>query len=793
MRRNDNRPKQVSLQEFSFTLPDGSKLNPVELTSANQLRNLQFFIWLNKIAESIPLFDQKDYEQYKAHQSGLDELFNLPDKVLVIGDHGYVFNPDVNYERLARKLQKQLGSNRDLLELINGSKRYKNKLDILLATYDSGPDEVFEIYQHVTPNKIHATLPDGRQFDPLMIENTDQLQNIICFEYLRNIVRVLPEAKQDEVSDILGETASIDFLYALKRIIDKQGKHGEIYDPEQAYGDVYEKVLTLLEKHITSIERLNESDAYDGKYKGQFSPVINAIFFNFNHGLELSATAIANARSKKKVEDLFDVEDLHHVEEKISKKLSPGIGNSVNDTTPTSKGGLVGRLFDNIRPDYKPQFGTSIVSVRGYKHTGKLPFIELRMGTMAQLVNYRARVSPLFNAFLKLQKSSVKREADKPCKITHVYFQNLGKDRGKGNREVPMTLTLEELNNPNSNVAVITLPADKYQMSKKKITDHEIVGAKDVIFEEFFAEATQNGKDFFIADNVKELLYGVTEDEFPLFQGQNYDREKESQIIRQLLKNSFDKFGFTENVLLTAAQKQAVYFHFIKYELTNFIIEKLEPQTVNFSCKDGIDRGGVSSAYYNLMKSLEMGECMSKVEFDRALHAAPTLVKGRGMNHHSKLIWNAIDGYLTGLVINNKGVPGAFNENNAPKWLLEWHNKRAPKGSYVYHMNQIIKLEDKCLSKVDAARFEDVEFGEEGDMYKHALLVTQSLKNEMNQQRFVGTIAPVDMRCAPAKSVLDIPVVKDLVGAIMKIKLVGADFLKKLFSDKANKPGGNRY
>jgi hypothetical protein len=179
-------------------------------------------------------------------------------------------------------------------------------------------------------------------------------------------------------------------------------------------------------------------------------------------------------------------------------------------------------------------------------------------------------------------------------------------------------------------------------------------------------------KDFFISNAVKRMLYG--DDEFP------YNIAMEREIINNLLSISFEKLGFDEREKMSPAEMQAVYFHFIKYELTNFIIEKLKPESFNMSCKDAIDRGGVSSAYYNLMKSLELGSPLSKDEFYRGLHAAPALVKGRGMNHHTRLIWNAVNSYL------DSPQPKPVE---SPEWLVEWRNKNAPTTSYLHIISKL--------------------------------------------------------------------------------------------------------
>ncbi|QMT60284.1 hypothetical protein [Legionella sp. PC997] len=179
-------------------------------------------------------------------------------------------------------------------------------------------------------------------------------------------------------------------------------------------------------------------------------------------------------------------------------------------------------------------------------------------------------------------------------------------------------------------------------------------------------------KDFHISERIRRKIFK---------DGGKYTHETEAKVLKGLLDESFKALGYSEKTELTEAERQAVWFHFVKYQLPNHIIESLNPKSINFSCKDAIDRGGVASAYYNLVKSFNLTDSeqkkevgnkpMSREEFEEALHAAPTMVKGRGMNHHRKLIWNAVDAY----------VNAHYNDlkNNSDKaWLIEWRDYNCP-------------------------------------------------------------------------------------------------------------------
>lgn len=371
-----------------------------------------------------------------------------------------------------------------------------------------------------------------------------------------------------------------------------------------------------------------------------------------------------------------------------------------NQTTPQEAGSLIGRLRDMLSKNYKPQTTTSLASIRTYEHQAvhkrkaRVDQVEgddihvateIRFGTQGQLHKGNARVTPMFKSWLQVQASRAEQQGKlSESGISHVYFNNLGYDRTgyEGERERNLSLELHNLeNDPNlSHLAVITLPADKGLMDVKMLQKNEASINYAAAKERMLAialnqpDAIDTVKDFVISPKIKALLY----------KGDNglYSADREREVLTNLLDKSFQAMGFQPGDRLSEANLQAVYFHFIKYEVTNYIIETLKPASFNMSCKDAIDRGGVSSAYYNLMASIDKGVPMSKEEFNRALHAAPTLVKGRGMNHHTQLIWNCVDRHVK---------TQAHTDAPAPEWMREWRDKNAPKYSKQYFYLEVEK------------------------------------------------------------------------------------------------------
>lgn len=98
------------------------------------------------------------------------------------------------------------------------------------------------------------------------------------------------------------------------------------------------------------------------------------------------------------------------------------------------------------------------------------------------------------------------------------------------------------------------------------------------------------------------------------------------------------------------------------------------------------------------MKSISVGKPISQDEFERILHGAPTLVKGRGMNKHTHLIWNAIDSYMEA----NKNKPNAY-----PDWLPRWRCQHALSSSPLHFVNHFMDR----LYKYKEKRSNESEFG----------------------------------------------------------------------------------
>lgn len=543
---------------------------------------------------------------------------------------------------------------------------------------------------------------------------SELLHNRNCFNYLRTLK--LPNLVLDNLSDSLSEK-----MHSLR------DKTKDDYDPSIPYADLYTEFFDFIEENIRLIYLEDRSKLvldqeriknYQETLKSSEPSLMSSFLKRYINSLgylpeikkiqAVQATAdtpeitfeqsldLKVARIQQEVdaldgfilslydndnyilEDTFDaVKDIVLSHAPVSKAIEGSIASHLSDKgdrinlqaqSPAQAGSKYGRFAAMMSDNFKPQHTTSLSTVRHYQYNEHEPVREYRFGTQGQRHEGVARVSPLFEQFLEVQALKVQDDS----KITHIYFNNLARDRhdAEGLKEKALTLQLEGLEATHSNVAVITLPADKGLMDKnshlKTTPEYELQEVKKEFLQIAMEspEASREIKDFHISKSIRGKIFCDANG--------RYTPEIEQAKLAELIDKSIHALGFDQSAQLSSAQRQAVWFHFLKFELTNHIITALKPEGINFSCKDAIDRGGVSSAYYNLVKSFEPGKIpMDREEFERALHAAPSMVKARGMNHHINVIWNAVNAYVNQNDETLSNDPGKT-------WLCEWRDLNCP-------------------------------------------------------------------------------------------------------------------
>lgn len=293
--------------------------------------------------------------------------------------------------------------------------------------------------------------------------------------------------------------------------------------------------------------------------------------------------------------------------------------------------------------------------------------IHLRMGTQ---IKGSDELQPSFQNYLAAKH----RQHSEPDKYHHVYFNLLKRDLGGYERgfEVTKSKALEKLHGEEAGlgIAVITLPADSevffegYDKHKGTSKDATQSYSTEDIRKILLASIKNNTNDFNIPDDIKERLFG---DHVLLPNGEKFFPNLE-KIVSELFEKSVLS-AVNGKRLVTAAERQAIVFDFVKYQLSDYIIKKLEPETINFSCKDAIDRGGIHALWYEFKSRMESGKPMSETEFRMHLDSSALLVKGRPMNDHRNVIWNAMK-------VSFLENPEKFKGQD---WVGEWILENQPK------------------------------------------------------------------------------------------------------------------
>lgn len=476
------------------------------------------------------------------------------------------------------------------------------------------------------------------------INNGATLFNVNAYDYLKNIAIKIPNDLEKKYP----------YFHHLRILMLDNSGVAKSYQETMQYHEHYSSFLKKLQKDIVLITK----NAIENK-NDHIIAFVNSLYANDNMALERSGKFALTSLEASKIKP---------TDKAAGKAIADASsqGTSLFAVSPAQQEAKLVRFHSVISSTFQPQLKTSFPCKRNYAFHQQsfVTWKEFRFGTQGERISkgfindYEVRVNPLFEAWLMAQNYALKKEG-----ITHLYFNNLGIDRNdmEGKREKELSKALHQLESRHKNLAVITLPSDKGIMAHTVLHDASLCSLDDLKARalDIACETKINRLekyDFHISDNVKKILYGISDDDG------GYNKINERTILEALFDESITKLGWQNKGTLTSAESQAAFFHFIKFEVTKFIIEKLNPASLNFSCKDAIDRGGVSSLYFNLVLSIEKGVPMTKEEFLIGLHGAPTMVKGRGMNDHMERILNVLFAYVE----TQQNIP-----NKIPNWLLE--------------------------------------------------------------------------------------------------------------------------
>lgn len=511
---------------------------------------------------------------------------------------------------------------------------------------------------------------------------SDALHNRNCYAYFLQLKPVI----NNQITEFLPEFA------LLQSVLNQQ------YNENYPYGNLYTSCIASLERYLDTNLKKDKLEFLDN--------LILAIYHNDNSILEQGSEWINEIGDEVRPYS-------SDIGKKIGKKIRDTSKN-INQKSPNIIGSVPNRIYSLFTQNFKPQYLTNIPSIKNYAYKKLSHPIEYRFSTQAQRHNGKVRVSRLFERWLEInaeKNSSIQQ-------INHIYFNNLALDRSfpnfAGTKERELTLELHQLENKSQlKVLVITFPAVDGLMETSAYKKTDALFPTRSILKELLAIAKgqqhKNGiSDFRISPKARQLLFN--------------DPKHEEVELKILLENSFKAHGITLTQFISTAQKQAVWLHFIKFELTNYILQKIKPKSYNFSCKDAIDRGALSSAYYNLLQSFALKCPIKKEEFVRALDAAAASVKGRGMNFHRKILWNAINSYVNANYIE-------LLEDQQKSWLIFWRDMNCPHS----RVEDLIQLRLKQVVQ----QFKELNRDEENGQIKYGLKLLGTV-NELNHQNVSG-------------------------------------------------------
>ncbi len=322
------------------------------------------------------------------------------------------------------------------------------------------------------------------------------------------------------------------------------------------------------------------------------------------------------------------------------------------------------------------------------------------MGTQAQITDKR-EINPLFKTYLQAQNA---KHGGK--QITHVYINNL-KFHTKGSnpkatfeRQTERCLTekLHQLEDSQDNLVLLTLPADTDVLKKEYSTKNHRQTAQEIkenLLKIVTDEKYGENNDFYMSDKSRDLCKLKQKDEWT-----------------QLIDKSFAYLQLDPdaNEPLKGGAEQALWNNFFRFQLTNHVIDATEPESFNFSCKDGIDRGGASSFVYNLHMADNHNAPLDQTEIKMARDVAAIQVKNRPANHHGNIM-DAYKEYVKPfrmLELSQKNL-AEDKTDNAEK-CLKAIDEKVLQSSGLYTESQINKITNQVKSltaKIDAKKINE--------------------------------------------------------------------------------------
>jgi hypothetical protein len=244
------------------------------------------------------------------------------------------------------------------------------------------------------------------------------------------------------------------------------------------------------------------------------------------------------------------------------------------------------------------------------------------------------------------------------------FFKNFERNREHARSEAIHALEKEE----ELGVAVVSLPADcewflrgydKHKGTFKK-GPIDTMSTRD-LFNQILSSIENNVNDFYLSKELRAAL-GWSHDGVMAL---NCEREFKASLMTVLNYNNFDI-----PLELNSEQRQALLFDFTKYRFPKLLAERLGVSSMNMTCKDGIDRGGIGTTWFMVQEALDQNAGITQEAFMAHLYGPALLVKERVTNEHRHILWHA-------LLTQYSHYPKRFEDANMG-WMVQWLENNKP-------------------------------------------------------------------------------------------------------------------
>lgn len=297
-----------------------------------------------------------------------------------------------------------------------------------------------------------------------------------------------------------------------------------------------------------------------------------------------------------------------------------------------------------------------------------------RMGIPAFISDNCSHISPIYKAWVASRKQG---SADNL--ITDIYFDFLAdssKIREK-NMSYAMHVWSKEGELP-SNLAIISLPANG-SLFKEAVIDESALKYSHQEALEQVNDLLNPFKEKSAFKASPQALAALETELSSLGPATNIN-EKYQGILKDFFKDALlqmRKQTWTEDPSekLSKADLQAMVFYISRYLIPMWLMSSWKDvENISMTCRDGIDRGGISSAFLHLVHSFEehQEQPLTEQAFEAILHTPALCVKARGVNRHLKTLWNAVHHYVEAHI-------DQLWQDPKKRWLIFWRNMNCPK------------------------------------------------------------------------------------------------------------------